>query len=136
LGTEFHKNGPGKNDFKEEKSEIYPAKDAETFLEKPLLILTNRGCYSATNMFAAFMKGLKNVKLIGGKTGGGGGLPTATELSNGWILRVSGSITLDRNGFNIENGVEPDIKINMSKADMDRGKDTILEEGLKVIRQN
>lgn len=136
LGTEFHKNGPGKNDFVEEKSEIYPAKDVEMFLDKPLVILTNRGCYSATNIFAAFMKGLKNVTLVGGKTGGGGGLPTATELSNGWILRVSGSITLDRNGFNIENGVEPDIKIDMSKADMDKGKDTVLEEGLRVIRQN
>jgi C-terminal processing protease CtpA/Prc len=87
-------------------------------------------------MFVAFMKGLKNVTVVGGKTGGGGGLPTATELSNGWILRVSGSITLDRNGFNIENGVEPDVKIDMSKADIDKGKDSILEGGLRLIRQN
>ena len=86
-------------------------------------------------MFAAFMKGLKNVTLIGGKTGGGGGLPTATELSNGWILRVSGSKTFDRNGLNIENGIEPDININMTKADIDKGKDTILEEGFRQIRK-
>lgn len=135
MGTEFHKNGPKKNDFVQEKSEIYPTEKGEKYLDKPLVILTNRGCYSATNMFAAFMKGLKNVTLVGGKTGGGGGLPTATELSNGWILRVSGSKTLDRNGFNIENGVDPDIKIDMTKADMDRGKDTILEEALQLIRQ-
>ncbi|CAN1548503.1 hypothetical protein MCERE19_02054 [Spirosomataceae bacterium] len=36
------------------------------------------------------------------------------------ILRVSGSKTLDRNGFNVENGVEPDVKIDMSNADMDK----------------
>ncbi len=135
LGKEFHKNGPKKDDFKEEKYEIYPVKDGVTYLEKPIILLTNRGCYSATNMFAAFMKGLKNVTLVGGKTGGGGGLPTATELSNGWILRVSGSKTFDRNGLNIENGIDPDININISKADMDKGKDTILEEGFRQIRK-
>jgi Peptidase family S41/Tricorn protease C1 domain len=135
VGVERHKSGKGKNDFKDEKISVEPSKSAKKYLDKPIVILTNRGCYSATNRFAAYMKGLPNVTLVGGVTGGGGGLPTATELSNGWVLRVSGSQFIDRRGNNIENGVQPDVKIDILKSDIDNGKDTILEKALSLIRK-
>lgn len=135
MGTERHKSGPGKDNFREEKISVSVQADAKKYIDKPLVILTNRGSYSATNFFAAYMKGLPNVTLVGDVTGGGGGLPTATELSNGWVLRVSGSQFIDRRGENIENGVKPDIKIDILKADIDKGKDTILEKGLGLIRK-
>jgi C-terminal processing protease CtpA/Prc len=135
MGIERHKSGKGKNDFSEEKVSVSVDANAKKFLDKPLMILTNRGCYSATNRFAAYMKGLPNVTLVGDVTGGGGGLPTATELSNGWVLRVSGSQFIDRRGDNIENGVKPDVKIDILKSDIDKGKDTILEKALSLIRK-
>jgi hypothetical protein len=135
MGIERHKSGKGKNDFKEEKISVEASTSTKKYTDKPIVILTSRGCYSATNRFAAYMKGLPNVTLIGGLTGGGGGLPTATELSNGWILRVSGSQFIDRRGDNIENGVKPDVKIDILKSDIDKGKDTILEKGLALIRK-
>lgn len=135
MGVERHKSGAGKNDFTAENVSVSVQTDAKKYLDKPLMILTNRGCYSATNLFAAYMKGLPNVTLVGDVTGGGGGLPTATELSNGWVLRVSGSQFIDRRGVNIENGVQPDVKIDILKADIDKGKDTILEKGLALIRR-
>jgi Peptidase family S41/Tricorn protease C1 domain len=135
VGVERHKSGKGKNDFKDEKISVEPSNSVKKYLDKPIVILTNRGCYSATNRFAAYMKGLPNVTLVGGVTGGGGGLPTATELSNGWVLRVSGSQFIDRRGNNIENGVQPDVKIDILKSDIDNGKDTILEKALSLIRK-
>jgi len=135
MGTERHKSGKGRNDFKDEKISVEPSGSTKKYLDKPIIILTSRGCYSATNRFAAYMKGLPNITLVGGVTGGGGGLPTATELSNGWVLRVSGSQFIDRRGDNIENGVQPDVKIDILKADIDKGKDTILEKALSLIRK-
>jgi Peptidase family S41/Tricorn protease C1 domain len=135
MGVERHKSGRGKNDFTDENVSVDVISSSKKYLDKPLVILTNRGCYSATNRFAAYMKGLPNVTLVGDVTGGGGGLPTATELSNGWVLRVSGSQFIDRRGDNIENGVKPDVKIDILKADIDKGKDTILETGLSLIRK-
>jgi C-terminal processing protease CtpA/Prc len=135
MGIERHKSGAGKSDFTDEKVSVDVVGNAKKYLDKPLVILTSRGCYSATNRFAAYMKGLPNVTLVGDVTGGGGGLPTATELSNGWILRISGSQFIDRRGNNIENGVKPDMKIDILKADIDKGEDTILEKGLSLIRK-
>ena len=134
MGVEWHKSGIGKDDFKGQDVEVDVKKDIKQFLNKPVVILTNRGCYSATNRFAAYMKGLPNITLVGGQTGGGGGLPTATELSNGWILRVSGSQFIDRREENIENGVSPDVKIDIQKSDIDAGKDAILEKAISLIR--
>ena len=135
MGIERHKSGAEKNDFTDEKVNVGVIADAKKYLDKPLVILTSRGSYSATNRFVAYMKGLPNVTLVGDVTGGGGGLPTATELSNGWVLRVSGSQFIDRRGENIENGVKPDVKIDILKTDIDKGKDTILEKGLSLIRK-
>lgn len=131
MGVEFHKSGPGIDDFLGQEISVDVEKDSKKFLNKPIYILTNRGCYSATNRFAAYMKGLPNVTLIGGQTGGGGGLPTATELSNGWVLRVSGSQFFDRKKLNIENGILSDILVTISNSDMASGKDTILDRALQ-----
>lgn len=135
VGVERHKSGTGKNDFSDEKTSITASTSTKKYTDKPIMILTSRGCYSATNRFAAYMKGLPNITLVGDVTGGGGGLPTATELSNGWVLRVSGSQFIDRRGNNIENGVQPDIKIDITKTDIANGKDTILEKALSLIRK-
>ena len=124
------KNGKGRNDFSvPQETWLNPTPDSKKYLGK-IVILTNRLCYSATSFFTAFAKNLPNVKLIGDKTGGGGGIPSSTQLSNGWTFRYSSTITTDPSGFNIENGVNPTIKIDMSKADIDKGKDSILERAL------
>jgi hypothetical protein len=130
MGVEFHKSGPGKEDFLGQEISVDIEKDSKKFINKPIYILTNRGCYSATNKFVAYMKGLAKVTIIGGQTGGGGGLPTATEISNGWVLRVSGSQFFDRNKLNIENGIMPDIKVDILATDLVNGKDSILERAL------
>jgi hypothetical protein len=55
------------------------------------------------------------------------------QLSNGWMLRYSSTITTDAKDFNFENGVPPTVKVDMSKADADKGKDSILEKALEAF---
>lgn len=135
VAYEQDKNGPGHEDFTDKKSvKLTPREDKDSF-DKPVVILTNRLCYSATNMLVTLMSSLPQLTIIGDKTGGGGGTPTFTELSNGWTLRVSSSRLFTLDNFNVENGIEPDIQVKQSSEDTAEGKDSILEFALNYLRQ-
>ena len=137
AGVEYIKTGPGREDFRKDTIFVTPpvSATAKKYTTKPIVVLTNRGCYSATNFFTMSAKAIPNVTVIGGKTGGGGGIPATTELSNGWTLRVSASRTFDKEGRNIEIGVDPNIALDISEADKLKGRDTILDRALKVVRE-
>ena len=51
------------------------------------------------------------MKILGVKTGGGGGLPMSSELPNGWAVRFSSSRTYDVDGADVEQGIAPDIAL-------------------------
>ena len=130
----YYKNGPGHDELDGPyATNLTPPDDLPTYT-KPVVVLTNRKSYSATSFFSQYMRELENVTLLGDWTGGGGGAPAFTELSNGWEIRVSSSLTTDPQGFNIEDGVPVDIEVEMTKEDIDQGKDTILEEALRLLR--
>ena len=130
---EAEKNGAGKTDFTAFKETYIDPKGDKKYL-KPIIILTNRRCFSATTLFVAAMLNLPNVKTLGDWTGGGGGAPTSTQLPNGWVVRYSGTVTLTPNGFNIENGTPPTIKQDITKDDEAKGIDSIIERALKELK--
>lgn len=135
LGTRYYyKSGPQHEEFEGPYTTYITPSEELSRYTKPVIVLTNRHSYSATSFFAQYMRELENVILVGDWTGGGGGAPSYTELSNGWEIRVSSTRTEDPRGFNIENGVPVDVKIDMSKQDADAGKDSILEEALRLLR--
>ncbi len=97
------------------------------------MLLTNRGCYSAANDFAAVMKSLPEVTLIGAKTGGGGGLPFSSELPNGWGIRFSASPITDVEGHTTEYGIDPDIEVHAPDDQLIEGTDAILDAALEFL---
>ena len=141
VGRTQYKNGIGENDFSALEDVVLSPYETDNEDEEPLrftgkvAVLTSRSCYSATNLFAAYMKNLPNVTLIGDQTGGGGGAPAFTELANGWILRVSNTATFMPDGFNIEGGVPVDVAEDMDDTAAQNGFDTILETALFLLRQ-
>lgn len=132
VGYIAHKTGKGHEDF----SKLYP-KYVESSngirYQKPVVVLTNRGCYSAANDFVNVMKNAPNATIIGDKTGGGSGLPFSSELPNGWSIRFSASPMYNINKEHIEFGIEPDIKVEMLESDKKRDKDTIIEKAREII---
>ena len=125
LGGYIEKNGPGHDD-KTEPVMIY-AEPSGSFLDLPIDVLINRECYSATSYFAAMIKKLPNVRLLGQITGGGGGGNLGFQLTNGWLVAVSVSDFLDKDGVSIEIGVSPDIEINNTAEDIAAGTDIVIE---------
>lgn len=131
-----HKTGAGHSDFSDPYPfYYYPAESQRMTWHKPIALLINRSCFSAANNFAAIMKSLPNVTLIGAKTGGGGGLPFSAELPNGWSIRFSACPITDPTGAQIENGIDPSpgCEIHSSPEDFALGKDRILDFALDYL---
>lgn len=128
----LYKDGPGHDDFSDPEEKYLEPSDEVRFT-KPVVVLTNRKCYSATNDFVLMMRALPNVTLLGDTTGGGGGFPFNAELPNGWQYRFSSSMTLAPDGFNVEHGIPPDIQVDIDPADEQEDIDTIIEAALEFL---
>lgn len=82
-----YRNGPNYDDFTPWIEDyITPAGNPYT---KPVLLLTNRSCFSSTEDFILAMKCFRHVQTVGDTTGGGSGNPIFRELPNGWVYRFS-----------------------------------------------
>jgi len=133
VGYIMHKTGPGHNDFsKPYPIQLTPSKRVKWM--RPVALLTNRSCYSATNDFVSKMKIFEQVTVIGDKTGGGCGLPFHAELPNGWAVRFSSSPMLNSQKEITEFGIDPDIKIDITEKDQLNNIDTIIEEAVKYLQ--
>lgn len=134
VGYISHKTGPGHQDF----SELYPIKykpSNRIRYQKPVVILANRGTFSAANNFVSVMKALPNVVVMGDITGGGSGLPFSSELPNGWSIRFSASPIYDVNREHTEFGVAPTegFKMDMDLEQATQGHDSILDRAIAYI---
>lgn len=129
----LYKNGPAHNDFSDPEEKYLEPHDGPRYA-KPVVVLTNRKCYSATNDFVLMMDALPNVTLVGDTTGGGGGLPFNAELPNGWQYRFSSSMTIAPDGFNVEHGIPPDVQVDLDPADEAEDVDTVIEKALELLQ--
>lgn len=129
IGYIQHKTGKEHDAFSEPEEMIVDANSTSIKWLKPVIILANRRSYSATNLFLSAMKQCKNRMIIGGKSGGGGGMPLSYELPNGWMVRFSSVKMTNLKHISIENGIEPDRMVNITSSD----KDDILEYAIEFI---
>ena len=112
-----------------------PAGENHVVWDKPIAVLTNRSCYSAANDFVAVMKELDNVKIIGARTGGGGGMPFTYALPIGWTLRFSTCPMADVTGRSIESGIDPSpgCEVHAPDEELAQGKDAILDFAISMF---
>jgi hypothetical protein len=129
---ELAKNGPGHNDFSD--PEPYYLEPAGTAFTKPVVVLTNRSCFSGCNDFVSYMAELPNVRLMGDQTGGGGSVPYNYTLANGWKIQYSATLTLSTSKLSIENGIQPDEHIGITPIDEANGRDPILEKAYQSLQ--
>jgi hypothetical protein len=122
-----HKTGAGHSSFSKPIKIITPAHEKIKWL-RPVMVLTNSLSYSAANDFVNRMKMAPHAKIVGVKTGGGGGMPLSSELPNGWMVRFSAVPMYNSKMENTEWGIEPDIRITM--ADTAKVIDPIIEKAV------
>lgn len=135
VGYMQHKTGTGHNDFSSLEPQ-YLEPSSSLRWHKPVCVLTNRSVYSAANAFAVWMHELPNVRLVGDHTGGGSGLPMSSSLPNGWSVRFSACPMYDVNKKSTEQGIAPDVNVQLKQEDLLKGEDTIIEEARRLIMRN
>ena len=132
VGYSQHKTGPGHSDFSDmEPHYLEPSKNVRW--HKPVVVLTNRGVFSAANEFTMYMKALPLVKVVGDHTGGGAGMPFSSSLPNGWSVRFSAVPSYDADRHNTEFGIAPDYNVGLSDDDLRAGRDTIIEFARRLL---
>ena len=135
IGYVYHKTGKGRNDFSRPEPEYIEPFEGMRW-QKPVVVLTNRSCYSSTNDFVKCMRTFPNVTIMGDRTGGGSGMPFTLELPSGWSVRYSAVVYLDSEMQHTEFGIAPDILVSMSGADTDRNRDTLIEEARELLKKS
>ena len=127
VGYWQHKSGKAHDDF----SEMQPMRleDAKGYWLRPVIVLCNRHSYSAANFFVSIMRYADNSLILGGLSGGGGGMPLSYELPNGWLLRFSSVRMYDHDNQSIEPGIQPDGNVTLTSTD----RDDIIETAVRII---
>jgi carboxyl-terminal processing protease len=119
--------GKGKNESK--------ADGNENFLDYPMVVLINNGSASASEILAGALRDDRGIKLIGEKSFGKGTVQQLLPLTDGSSLKVTIAKWLTPKGLSIiDNGLEPDVKIEMTENDYNEGKDPQLDKALEVIQ--
>ena len=132
VGYMSHKTGKGHDDLSEPRADYDNPSDGVRW-QKPVVLLVNRSCYSAANVFVRNMKEMPLVTVMGDQSGGGGGLPFTSELPIGWSVRFSASPSFDARMQQIEFGIEPDVRVTLDESLAREGKDSMIEEARKLL---
>ena len=127
VGYWQHKSGVGHKDFSQMKEMIMD--NGKGYWKRPVVVLCNRHNYSAANFFVSMMRYAHNCLIVGGISGGGGGMPMSYELPNGWLVRFSSVKMYDIDMQSIEGGITPDVAVNQQSKD----KDDLIEAAVELI---
>jgi len=115
---------------------ISPSKDERYYhYDKPVVILMDRGNFSATDIFLGGFKGLNNITLMGRPSGGGSGCTKEYRLAHSGIrVCLSRMTSFQPNGQLYDgNGIRPDIVVEPAPTDFIGKTDTMLDKALRAI---
>lgn len=103
----------------------------------PIVVLIDRGCFSACESFTGGLKSLGRVLVVGPeRSGGGSGWLAGGKLPSGGTITFSATVGWLPNGEQIEaNGVAPDIFVRERPRDWASGRDRVLERAIKALEE-
>jgi len=134
VGYSTYKTGTGHSDFAPPMPEYLDPSDGMRW-QKPVVLLQNRECYSACNIFIRNLRACAPtlITTLGDTSGGGSGMPFSSELPNGWSVRLSASPSFDHNMQQIEFGIDPDVPCKLDSLSAARGTDTLIERARDLL---
>jgi hypothetical protein len=105
---------------------------------RPAIILSDAGCFSATDNFLGAFKGLSGVTIMGTKSGGGSGRMASYVLPNSRLPLTLCQMASFRHTGQLYDGagVEPDVVVEAKETDhLVGGGDSVLEAALKALNR-
>jgi hypothetical protein len=104
--------------------------------DKPVRVLIDGGCFSATDVFAAALRTRPQVRLVGTATSGGSGRPLLWRLPrSGIALQLSSMASFRPDGLLFDGrGVEPDVRCEPLPGDFVGKGDAVLDAALASLQ--
>lgn len=103
---------------------------------KPIVILINKGSASASEIMSGALKDNKRAVLVGEKSFGKGLVQEINRLPNNSGVNITIQKYLTPNGTDInKKGIEPDIKVELTEADIKAKNDTQLKKASEVLQE-
>lgn len=109
---------------------------ADTLLPvTPLVLLINGGSASASEIVAGALQDRERAILIGSRSFGKGSVQLVYDLSDGSSVHVTSArwFTPDRQPID-QNGIQPDIPVEVTQEAIDNGRDEILERAIQFFQ--
>lgn len=119
----------------EEGEREFSASPDSLAADEPLVVLVDRGTASASEIVAGALQDHERAILIGdGPTFGKGSVQLVFDLSDGSSVHVTSArwYTPDRNQID-QQGLEPDIMVEVTQEDRDNGRDPVLERAVEYF---
>ncbi|MFA8436320.1 MAG: S41 family peptidase [Marinifilaceae bacterium] len=116
---------------------VSPTTDKGTYYYgKPVIVLVDSGCFSASDIFAAGIRQGDQVRLLGVTTGGGSGFSKSRRLPNSRIkVKLSRMFSYQPDGQLYDgHGVIPDIPMDYTLEDQMGATDSQLEKACSILR--
>jgi carboxyl-terminal processing protease len=105
-------------------------------LDTPLAVLVNGGSASASEVVAGALQDNQRGPIIGVKTLGKGSVNRVHQLSNGGALYITYARWFTPSGGQIdEEGIIPDIEVEMTAEDVENDRDPQLEQAIEYLTQ-
>lgn len=99
------------------------------------IVLINQGSASASEILAGALRDNLGIKLVGEKSFGKGSVQELEELRGGTSLKVTVAKWLTPSGHSImEQGLEPDEKVELTAEDIDNSRDPQLDKALEMMK--
>ena len=140
VSSEFIKSGLVVSEKSVERDNIqqkYYASGKGTLLDTsiPVVVITNGGSASASEIVAGAIQDNKRGILLGEKTFGKGSVQTVQSLADGSSIRITIAHWFTPNGKNIsKEGIKPDVEIKMTEDDIANQKDPQLDKSIEYIK--
>ncbi|MEK7075770.1 MAG: S41 family peptidase [Patescibacteria group bacterium] len=123
--TEAHSNGTAQK---------YTSTGNNILSKIRTVILANGGSASAAEIVSGALRDQGYAKIVGVKTFGKGSVQELIGLPQNTAVKVTVAKWLTPNGVNInKNGLEPDIKVEMSAEDITSKKDLQMDKALEIL---
>ncbi len=119
-----------------ERRKYHQARGNEKLLIYPIVILINSGSASGAEILAGALRDNRGTQIIGERSFGKGSVQNFKKLRDGFSLKVTVANWLTPKGILIANyGLKPDITIEITPDDHERGYDPQLTKAIEVLKE-